>query len=96
MDMTITDRAYEWFKEEMNLAEGDHVQFFVRYGGDANFQTGFSLALGVKEPDEPAVQAEKGGIIFYIEQKDIWYFDNEDFKVEYDEDIGEIRYVHGE
>lgn len=95
MKMTVTDRARAWFEEEMNINSGQAVQFFVRYGGDANFQSGFSLAVAVKNPDDPEVMTEVNGITFYVEQKDSWYFDNTDFTVDYDEDIGEITYTHG-
>ncbi|GEL06772.1 HesB/YadR/YfhF family protein [Salisediminibacterium halotolerans] len=95
MNMTVTERAGKWFEEEMGVHKGDAVQFFVRYGGDANFQSGFSLAVALKKPDEPALMTELNGITFYVEQKDSWYFDNTDFTVDYDDDIGEIRYLHG-
>ncbi len=94
--MTVTDQAITWFKDELQLNKGDFVQFFVRYGGCGNFQTGFSLGVAEKEPEDPAVSFEKDGIQFYVEKKDEWYFDNEDFYVDYNEDKEEIEYLHNE
>ncbi|MCR6111410.1 hypothetical protein HXA35_13760 [Bacillus sp. A301a_S52] len=95
MNMTVTNDAVEWFKKELDVESGDHVQFFVRYGGCGNFQSGFSLGVAVKAPDEEAVSDDKEGIHFYVEQKDEWYFDGADFEVIYDKDEQEIKYNHG-
>ncbi|MDG5789168.1 HesB/YadR/YfhF family protein [Evansella sp. AB-P1] len=94
MNIEITDQAFEWFKEELELSNDDNVQFFVRYGGCGDFQTGFSLGVTVKKPDDPAVKIKKNGVHFYIERKDEWYFDNKDLKVAYDPQINEIKYLH--
>lgn len=94
--MTITDKAFTWFKDELNLEAGDNVQFFVRYGGFGQFQSGFSLGIAEKAPDEPAVSTDKEGVTFYVETKDEWYFDGKSFQVNYSDDKGEITYDHEE
>ncbi|WP_280769290.1 HesB/YadR/YfhF family protein [Salipaludibacillus daqingensis] len=94
MNMTVTDEALKWFKNELEVKSGDSVQFFVRYGGCGDFQTGFSLGVAVKTPDEKAASIEKEGILFYVEKKDEWYFDGQNFAVSYDEDKQEISFGH--
>ncbi|UCZ51990.1 HesB/YadR/YfhF family protein [Bacillus shivajii] len=94
MKITVSDKAAEWFKEELQLSSGDDVQFFVRYGGCGNFQTGFSLGVTEKAPEEPAASFEKYGVNYYVEKKDEWYFDGKDFSVNYNEDTEEIEYKH--
>lgn len=95
MEMNISNEAAAWFKEEMDINEGDEIQFFVRYGGDANFQKGFSLGVAVKPREEPGAETEVDGIVFYIEKKDLWYLDDEDFQVIYDKEKEEIVFLHG-
>ncbi|WP_026690281.1 HesB/YadR/YfhF family protein [Alteribacter aurantiacus] len=94
MELTISDKAYDWFKEELELEEGEAVHFYVRYGGCGNFQSSFSLAMAKKDPEDPAVTKEVNGVTFYVEKKDEWYFDDKDLSVELNEDNGEIVYLH--
>ncbi|UTR11147.1 HesB/YadR/YfhF family protein [Evansella sp. LMS18] len=94
MEIEVTDKAAEWFKKELELTDGEAVQFFVRYGGHGDFQTGFSLGVTKKDPEDPAVETTKDNIQFFIENKDIWYFDGKNFLVEFNEDREEIVYKH--
>ncbi|MDQ0255434.1 uncharacterized protein YneR [Evansella vedderi] len=93
MKIDVTDEAIKWFRDELDVSEGDSVQFFVRYGGCGDFQSGFSLGVNVKEPEDIGTSIEKEGLLFFIENKDIWYFDDQDLLVEFDEKIGEIQYT---
>lgn len=95
MNMMISKEAVSWFKEELDIHAGDEVQLFVRYGGDANFQKGFSLGVAVKPREEPGIEKKVEGIVFYIEQKDLWYLDDEDFEIMYDAEKEEIVFSHG-
>ncbi|WP_273834926.1 HesB/YadR/YfhF family protein [Guptibacillus sedimenti] len=95
MKMTITKPAMNWFKREMDLEKGDHLRFFVRLGGCSTVQDGFSLGMTVEEPTEPALMLEEEGITFFVEQKDIWFFENQDFTVKFSRNKEEIQFVHG-
>ena len=82
MEIYISDEATKWFKEEMFLENGDHIRFFVKYGGSSPVQEGFSLGMSKEEPsDIAALKKEQNGILFYIEEKDLWYFDNHNLHV---------------
>jgi uncharacterized protein YneR len=96
MQVIISEQALEWFKKELEVTSGDHVQFFARYGGCGNFQSGFSLGVTVKAPEEEAASVEKDGILFYVEKKDEWYFDGKDLKVTYDEEKQEVSYNYAD
>jgi len=96
MDITVTSEALKWFKKELELNSGDHVQFFVRYGGCGDFQTGFSIGVTVKDPEGEVISIEKDGILFYVEKKDEWYFDGQDFSVSFDDEKQEISFGHKE
>lgn len=95
MMITITKPALNWFKREMLLEKGDALRFFVRVGGCSTVQDGFSLGMTVETPTEPALTTEEEGITFFIEEKDIWFFENLDFTVKYSRNKDEIEFVHG-
>lgn len=92
MKLTITDPAAEWFKAEMDVEDGDTVRFFVRYGGHGTVQSGYSLGVEKEKPRNVGSQTVKAGITFFIEQEDIWYFDQKNLLVDYDTDHDEILF----
>ncbi|WP_270181954.1 HesB/YadR/YfhF family protein [Alkalihalobacillus sp. CinArs1] len=95
MMITITQPALNWFKREMALEKGDSLRFFVRVGGCSTVQDGFSLGMTVEAPTEPALSTEEEGITFFVEEKDIWFFEELDFTVKYSRKKDEIVFQHG-
>lgn len=89
MNIQINPEAAAWYKKEFNLKNGDFVRFFVRYGGCSTVQSGFSLGVSDEEPVDMSVKADQDGITFYIEEKDIWYFDENDLIVDFESDLQE-------
>ncbi|MEK3886485.1 HesB/YadR/YfhF family protein [Bacillus sp. FSL K6-3431] len=85
MNIALTTRASAWFQDEMFLNEGDFVRFYVRYGGSSPIHEGFSLGVNKEEPMDIGVEHRQDGIIYYVEERDIWYFDKYDLLVDYDE-----------
>lgn len=85
MNIHFTDTALQWFKEEMHLTTGDFVRFYVRYGGASPIQEGFSLGFNKEEPIEVGIKEIHDGVVFYVEEKDLWYFKNYDLYVDYDQ-----------
>ncbi|MGE8205816.1 HesB/YadR/YfhF family protein [Heyndrickxia sp. NPDC080065] len=94
MEIRITDEAGKWFKDEMFLKNGDSIRFFVKYGGSSPVQEGFSLGISNEAPSDIAVHTEQGGIVYYIEEKDLWYFDDHHLYVSYDGDLDEPVYEY--
>ncbi|MDQ0229936.1 HesB/YadR/YfhF family protein [Metabacillus malikii] len=94
MEITIDDNALNWYKDELNLNNGDSVQFFVRYGGCSNVQKGFSLGVTKQTPDEIGSKVEKNGITFFIENRDLWYFDNHNLHVVLDNKLNEPIFTY--
>jgi len=85
LDIQLSKEAVKWFQNEMMIKKGDHVRFFVRYGGSSPIQEGFSLGVSKDEPLEAAVTQEEEGITFYVEQNDVWYFDGHNLEVDFSE-----------
>ncbi|WP_077623637.1 HesB/YadR/YfhF family protein [Sediminibacillus massiliensis] len=93
MKFSITKPAAQWYINEMDLTNGDYVRFFARYGGHGDIHRGFSLAVSLDEPNDPAFQAEVLGVTFFVEQSDAWYFNDYDFHIKYKRKYDEIEYV---
>jgi len=96
VEIIVNDKAIHWYKEELDLQDGDTVQFFVRYGGCSNVQKGFSLGVAKQTPDDIGAALKKDGITFFIENRDLWYFDNHNLLVDLDEEMNEpiFNYVN--
>jgi uncharacterized protein YneR len=94
LKIVINDQAANWYKEEMGLNTGDYVRFFARYGGHSTVQQGFSLGISNEEPLDAGISTTKDGITYYIEQKDLWYFDNHHLYVEFNEKAKEPEFKY--
>ncbi|SHM71085.1 HesB/YadR/YfhF family protein [Gracilibacillus kekensis] len=93
MKMSITKPAVKWFINELDLKEQDSIRFFARYGGFGGVHKGFSLALEKVEPNSPGAEVTEEGIRFFVEESDLWYFDNMNFHIKYSRNMEEIEYI---
>ncbi|HYK73681.1 MAG TPA: HesB/YadR/YfhF family protein [Pseudoneobacillus sp.] len=94
MNIQVTNDAASWYKSEMSLKDGDNLRFFVRYGGFSTFQRGFSLGIEKEEPSEIGASTTVDGIMFYIEEKDLWYFSGHDLLVSYNAKMDETEFEY--
>ncbi|MFC4323154.1 HesB/YadR/YfhF family protein [Litchfieldia salsa] len=85
MEIQIDTKAADWYKRELNLGNGDSVRFFVRYGGSSSIQPGFSLGVSKDTPEDTGSQTNESGIMFFIQEDDLWYFKDHDLIINYDE-----------
>ena len=92
MKMHVSNDAAQWYQQEMNLKNGDYIRFFARYGGHSTIQQGYSLGLSNENPQTIGVKEEKSGITYYVEEKDLWYFDDQDFYVDYNTTLNEPEF----
>ncbi|HWO77569.1 MAG TPA: HesB/YadR/YfhF family protein [Bacillus sp. (in: firmicutes)] len=95
MELVISDAAIKWFKDEVGIKSGDHVKFHARYGGASPIQKGFSLGFSKEEaPVNIAASTTADGILFFVDESDLWYFDGHDLFVEYNEQYDEVEYIY--
>ncbi|WP_205774526.1 hypothetical protein [Alkalicoccus luteus] len=83
---TVSEEAAQFYKKEMQLAEGDSVRLFARVGGVGS--GGFSAGVEKGRPGLAGSEVKQAGIFFFVTDEDAWYFRG--VKVIYDYDIGEI------
>ncbi|PYZ95213.1 hypothetical protein CR194_06775 [Salipaludibacillus keqinensis] len=88
MKFTITDQAIDFYKNELNLTDGDSLSFFVRIGGVGS--GGFSAGLYLGIPDHDYISLQKRGLNFCVAEDDQWYFDG--MIIDYNEDYGEVTF----
>lgn len=95
MQITMSDKVVEWYKEDLSLTEGDFVRFYIRYGGFNSFIKGFSLGIDKETPEQSHILIEKDGITFFIEDNDTWYFDDKDLVIDFNEQLEEPVFLQG-
>ncbi|WP_203362508.1 HesB/YadR/YfhF family protein [Bacillus sp. REN10] len=94
MNIIIHSEALSWFKQEVDVQSGEFIRFFVRYGGSSPLHDSFSLGLTKEEPIEIGAKKEYDGIVFFVEQKDLWFFDGHDLHVHYNQKLDEPEYTY--
>ena len=88
----ISEEAAEWYKRELGVSEGEAIRFFARYSAGGHIHPGFSLGIEVRKPVSPGLLTTVQGIIFYMEDQDLWYLDGYHLKVEHDPQEDDIHY----
>ncbi|MFJ8064535.1 HesB/YadR/YfhF family protein [Psychrobacillus sp. NPDC096426] len=94
MKIYISPDALTWFQDEMQATNGDTIRFYARYGGSSPIQQGFSLGVTKDTPFEPVVTVKMENILFFIEERDEWYFDGHDLYVDVDHQLDELAYTY--
>ncbi|GAA0338217.1 HesB/YadR/YfhF family protein [Oceanobacillus oncorhynchi subsp. oncorhynchi] len=85
MEITVSEQAAKWYKEELDLQNEKNIRFFPRYGGVGGRIAGFSLGIKAEAPENESASTSVEGIHFFIEESDDWYFEGADLSVSYDE-----------
>jgi uncharacterized protein YneR len=95
MEIVLSQTAIQWFKEEVELKNGDNIRFYVKIYGNSPVQEGFSLAFTVdNQPIDVAVKTEKEGLTFFIEGSDLWFFNGHDLVVDYNKQLDELEFSY--
>ncbi|ASS66890.1 MULTISPECIES: hypothetical protein [unclassified Paenibacillus] len=84
MKLTVDPEAARWYKEELNLQEGDQLRVFVRLGGCGSVQPGLSLGIMKDESRRPGLRQEEEGLVFFMEEDQLWYLDGKELHLRYD------------
>lgn len=93
MRLHITEEAADWFIEEMGLEKGEKVQFYLKiYGGIQTEHPNYFLGLSTGDNGEIAIQTEVKGIIFYFNEKDSWFLDEYNMKVDMGQEEPEYHF----
>ncbi|WP_168119836.1 HesB/YadR/YfhF family protein [Paenibacillus sp. HB172176] len=95
MRIEVEEAAARWYKEEMGLTGGESLRVFVRLGGCGSVHSGLSLGITQDIPRKPAISQRCEGILFFMEEDNVWYLDNNDLHLYYhasmEEAVIEVR-----
>ena len=94
MKVYISEEAQKWFKQEMEAVPGDTIRFYVRYGGSSPLHEAFSLGMTKDAPFEPAVTVMHNEVMYFIEERDEWYFNGHDLYVDVQTNTNELEYSY--
>ncbi|MEF2246844.1 HesB/YadR/YfhF family protein [Paenibacillus sp. IITD108] len=90
MKLIVEQQAARWYKQEMDLSEGDSLRIFVRLGGCGSVHPGLSLGIAKEEPRSPGLVANVEGIQFFLEEDNVWYVEDKDLHISFNEQYEEI------
>ena len=94
MEIRLSEKALNWFKQEMEVEKGDFIRFYARYGGSSPFHEGFSLGMTRAQPHEIGTETVVGNIHFYIEKTDEWFFNGHHLVVDVADSSDELTYSY--
>lgn len=92
MKLTITPKAQEWFKREIELGDNQGIKFYGKVYGKTQVHDGFSVGMSVDTPETPLIEENTNGMMFFVEEADEWFFKGYDLVVDYDEKLEEPKY----
>ncbi|MGG3891234.1 HesB/YadR/YfhF family protein [Metabacillus fastidiosus] len=71
MNLKVSKEAAEWYKNEMDLKQGDYVQYYVQlYGGIPIVHPNYSLGVSIGRAENIAIKDMVEGITFYFNSDD--------------------------
>lgn len=95
MEIVISDSALKWFKEDVGLKTGDKVKFYPQIYGNSPVQQNYAIGFSVdNEPIDIVVKTEIGGFMFLIEGTNLWFFNEHDLHVDYNEKKDELEFSY--
>lgn len=94
MKLQISKEVAKWYKKELDLTDASQLRFYVRYGGIGGNIPGFSLGIIKDEPANVHASVEVENITFFIENKDAWYFEENDLKIQLNRKIMEPEFKY--
>jgi uncharacterized protein YneR len=92
MRIEISKGAASWFKRELGLSDGDYIRLFPRYSSGGGLHPGFSLGIATEPPVRPGAQTMEQGVMFFMEEQDLWYMEGYGLSVVYSEAEDDIEY----
>ena len=93
MNIKISKEAAAWYNNELDLIPGTYLRFFVRYGGQS-IQSGFSLGIDRNQPTHIGSSTEINGVTFYVENQDLWFFEDYDLVITLNNKLNEPEFLY--
>lgn len=93
MKLIVEQAAAKWYKEQMELQDGQYVRIYIKLGGCGSVHPGLSLGIMQDEPLEIGVDTTVEDVHFFVEQSNLWYLEGNDLTISFDAEQEEIKMV---
>lgn len=94
MNLHITQKAADWYMDELELDTPTQIRLFPRYGGVGGIIPGFSVGINNDVPEVIHTSSTVSDILFFIEEKDSWYFEGHHLTIQFNEDLNEPEFIY--
>jgi uncharacterized protein YneR len=91
MLISIDKGAVQWFSKEFEVNKPFSVRMFPQYSGFGEKHKGYSLAFSAEEPSNIGYTQEVNGINFYVEGNDVWFFEDTETLLSFNDQLDEIQ-----
>jgi uncharacterized protein YneR len=88
MLISIDEKAAKWFTNEFDI---NTVRMYPQYDGFGEKHKGFSLAFSAEAPSNIGFIKEINGINLYVEGNDVWFFEDTETCLSFNEVANEIQ-----
>ncbi|MGO4887638.1 HesB/YadR/YfhF family protein [Anaerobacillus sp. MEB173] len=76
MKLHVSQQAFDWFSKEFQFSDQKSIRLFPRYGGLGEKYNGYSVGISIENPIDCGMKFEIGNKTFYVEQVDLWFFND--------------------
>jgi len=91
MLISIDERALAWFHNEFDSKKPLSIRMFPQYAGLGEKHKGYSLAFSAETPTNIGYTQEINGITFFVEGNDVWFFEDTEMVLSFNDQIDEIN-----
>ena len=96
MKINISEKAIQWYEQELPLNKGEGIRFFGKTYGKTNVHDGFSIGMQIDQPDDYRELIAHEIIEdrhYFAAKEDEWFFSGHDLSIDIDENTGEPFYL---
>lgn len=90
MFISIDEKAISWFKKEFDV-NPVNIRMFPLYAGLGEKHKGYSLAFSAETPANAGFTKEISGIKFFVEDHDVWFFNDSETYLSVDKHSDELQ-----
>ncbi len=94
MLISIDEKAVTWFAGEFEYKRPFSVRLFPQYAGFGEKHKGYSLAFSIETPANSGFSKEVNGMNFYIEENDLWFFEDTETYLSVDDFLKELHVIY--
>jgi uncharacterized protein YneR len=96
MFISIDEKAGLWFSNEFEINKPYSIRMFPQYAGFGEKHKGYSLAFSAEYPANAGITKEINGITFFVEDNDVWFFEDTETYLSVDDLLDELQVTYKE